>query len=119
MQMRRAMIAVILAVSLVACGQPPKKGDPGPPGARGEAGPTGPAGPAGPPGVSSATRIVRSICDATTCAVQCNDDEILLVAFCGAARNGPIFSTERSASCRLRNAANSPIIGACVKMGSP
>jgi hypothetical protein len=44
------MIAVILAVSLVACGQPPQKGDPGPPGERGEAGPTGPAGPAGPPG---------------------------------------------------------------------
>jgi hypothetical protein len=120
----RALIAITLAVGLGGCGEGPQgaKGDPGPagsPGAEGEAGPPGPPGPAGPPGVSSAMRIIRSNCDPTSCSVQCSDDEVVLIAYCGSARNAATFPTERSASCRARNAANSPLIAACAKTASP
>jgi hypothetical protein len=64
-------------------------------------------------------RIVRANCDATNCAVQCGDDEMLLIAYCGVTRNAAIFPTERSASCRLRNPANSPLVAACAKTASP
>jgi hypothetical protein len=60
-------------------------------------------------------RTVRTSCDATGCAVQCADDEVLLVAYCGTARNPAIFPTERSASCRLRNPANNPLTAVCAK----
>jgi hypothetical protein len=58
-------------------------------------------------------RIVRATCDAASCAAQCSDDEVLLVAYCGA------FPTERSASCRPRTATNNPLIAACLKAASP
>jgi hypothetical protein len=117
----RTLIAVTLAAGLVGCGQSSQgeKGDPGaagPPGAQGDAGPRGPAG---PPGASGAMRIVRANCDATSCAAQCGDDEVLLIAYCGATRNAATFPTERSASCRLRNPANSPLIAACAKAATP
>ena len=64
-------------------------------------------------------RIVRSNCDATSCAVQCSDDEVLLIAYCGPARNAATFPTERSASCRTRNVANDPLVAACLKATSP
>src|SRR5258708_1007962 len=81
-QLYRAMIVITFTATLAACGKGPEgaKGDPGPaglPGARGEA---GPAGPPGPPGASSAVRIVRSNCDAVSCAAQCSDDEVLRIA---------------------------------------
>ncbi len=115
------MIVIAFTATLAACGKGPDgaKGDPGPagsPGARGEA---GPAGPPGPPGASSAVRIVRSNCDAASCAAQCSDDEVLLIAYCGPARNAATFPTERSASCRPRNAANNPLIAACLKATAP
>ncbi len=99
---------ITFAVSLAGCGKGPEgaKGDPGS------------AGPAGPPGASSTVRIVRSNCDATSCAAQCNDDEVLLMAYCGAARIAATFPSERSASCRVRNAANSPLTAACAKTQS-
>jgi hypothetical protein len=120
MRLYGALIASTLAVGLMGCGQGPQgaKGDPGsagPPGAKGDA---GPAGPAGPPGASSTMRIVRSNCDSTSCAVQCGDDEVLLIAYCGSARNAATFPTERSASCRARNTANNPLIAACAKTAS-
>src|SRR5262249_51131543 len=52
-------------------------------------------------------------------AAQCNDDELLLIAYCGSARNAATFPTERSASCRNRNAANNPLVTACIKALSP
>jgi hypothetical protein len=114
MYLYRALIAVALGLSLVGCGKGPQgeKGDAGaagPPGARGEA---------GPPGASSAMRIVRSNCDATSCTAQCADDEVLLIAYCGGTRNAAIFPTERSASCRAHNPANNPLIAACAKATS-
>jgi hypothetical protein len=38
------------------------------------------------------------------------------MAYCGATRIAAIFPSERSASCRVRNAANNPLIAACAKM---
>jgi hypothetical protein len=115
------LIAVILAVGLVGCGKPTpgEKGDVGPAGPTGAKGDTGPRGPAGPPGASGSMRIVRANCDATSCAAQCGDDEVLLIAYCGATRNAAVFPAERSASCRARNPANSPLIAACAKAPPP
>jgi hypothetical protein len=116
MYLYRVMIVMALVGALAGCDNPPQRpqGEAGPAGAKGDAGPRGPAGPAG---TSSITRIIRSNCDATACGAQCNEDEVLLVAYCGAARNAATFPTERSASCRVRNAASSPLVTACVKSG--
>jgi hypothetical protein len=118
MHLYRTLIAITLAAGLVGCGKGPQgeKGDPGPagaPGAKGE------AGPAGPPGPAAQMRIVRANCDATSCTVQCSEDEVLFIAYCGAARNAATFPTERSASCRARGVANSPLIAACAKSATP
>jgi hypothetical protein len=110
-------IVVGLAASLTACGGSL------PPGPKGDAGPAGPAGPRGERGAAGPAgggiRIVRSNCDAAACTVQCEADETLLNAYCGAAHNPAIFPSEKSASCRARGAANSPLIGACVKGAAP
>ena len=117
--MYRELIVITLAASLAGCGKGEgAKGDPGPAGPAGAKGEVGPAGPPGPPGASSPIRIVRSSCDAASCAAQCLDDEVLLIAYCGAARNAAIFPSERSASCRVRNIANNPVIAACTKITS-
>jgi hypothetical protein len=113
----RTVIAIALAVGLIGCGKLPQgeQGEPGPagpPGAKGDAGPRGPAGPAG---ASGALRVVRVNCDATSCTAQCSDDEVLLVAYCGTTRIAATFPTERSATCRARTPANSPLVAACAK----
>jgi hypothetical protein len=109
------LIAILLAAGLAACGNgaPGEKGDAGPPGPQGAKGDTGPRGPAGPPG--GATRIIRANCDATNCSAQCADDEVLLMAYCGAMRTQAAFPTERSATCRTRGPASTPLIAACTK----
>jgi len=61
-------------------------------------------------------RVVRSPCEVAKCNVQCWDDEILLIAYCGASRNAAVILTERSATCRSSVSANSPLVAACVKM---
>jgi hypothetical protein len=117
----RTVIAITLAVALAGCGKfsQGEKGDPGPAGPPGEKGDAGPRGPAGAPGASGAMRVVRANCDATSCAVQCGDDEVLLIAYCGATRIAANFPTERSATCRARTPANSPLIAACAKAPAP
>ena len=114
----RTLIAITLAVGLAGCAKSSQgeKGDPGP---AGPAGAKGDAGPAGPPGASGAMRVVRANCDATSCAAQCGDDEVLLIAYCGATRIAATFPTERSATCRARTPANSPLIAACAKAPAP
>jgi hypothetical protein len=117
----RTLIAVALAIGLLGCGKSSQgeKGDPGPAGPAGAKGDAGPRGPAGPPGASGAMRIIRANCDATGCTAQCNDDEVLLGAYCGATRIAAIFPTERSATCRARTPANSPLVAACAKTVTP
>jgi hypothetical protein len=118
-RLKKLSVTILLAGLLAACGQtePGPKGDAGPPGEMGEAGPPGPPGPSGPPGPVSPTllRVVRATCDATGCTAQCSEDEELFIAYCGAARNSAIYPTQRSASCRARTAANSPIVATCIK----
>jgi hypothetical protein len=126
MRFYRALIAITLVLALAACGEAPQgaKGDPGPPGPAGPPGPSGQAGPPGPKGEAGAPgtcglRIVRSNCDARSCAAQCDDDEALLIAYCGDSRNAATYSVDRSASCRARNAANNPLVIVCAKISSP
>jgi hypothetical protein len=124
----------VLTLSLGACGQPTQgtngnAGPPGPAGAQGEQGPAGPAGPEGPPGppgpagpstVSGGGHVVRTNCSAASCVVECEPDEILVSAWCGAARNPTNFPTERSATCRGgRGPGNNPVIAFCVKSSGP
>ena len=117
MGISRTLVLAALALGLVGCGQGPQgdTGPAGPPGPKGDAGPRGPAGSNTTPSV----RVMRTTCDATACSAQCGDDEVLLIAYCGAARNAATFPTERSASCRTRNAANNPLISACAKIAAP
>src|SRR5262245_27448083 len=91
-----------LSIFLLGCGQGEKgdAGPPGPPGPTGLPGPQGPQGPAGPPGsLASQLRIVRSDCNPATCEAACDDNEVLLIAYCGPRRTPATFSGERSASC--------------------
>ena len=117
--LKKLSVTILLAGLLAACGQtePGAKGDAGPPGERGEAGPPGPPGPPGSPATAIPTllRIVRATCDALGCTAQCNEDEDLFIAYCGSARNSAIYPTQRSATCRARTAANSPIVATCIK----
>lgn len=140
----RWLPGIVLSVCLLGCGQggssPGAKGDAGPPGPQGAKGDPGPAGPAGPPGSPgpqgpqgppgpqgaqgppgpssspAAVRVIRSECDTAGCRVECNEDEALLTAYCGPARNPATFPTERSASCRRRGSANTPLVVACAKV---
>ena len=120
------LIAVSLCILLARCGQqgpPGPKGDagqPGAPGSVGERGPEGPPGPAGPQGPqgpagpASTVRIVRSNCIDSTCVAECQSNEVLVVAYCGAARSPAKYLTERSASCGIvPNPANSPLVAVC------
>ena len=113
----------VLALTLGACGKPAQgpKGDAGPPGPAGPQGEQGPAGPAGPSAtVSSGGHVVRTTCSVANCVVECEADEILIAAWCGAARNPMNFLTERSATCRGgRGAGNNPVIAFCVKSSGP
>jgi hypothetical protein len=117
MRIRMLLSAMALSVCLVGCGQGPQgeKGDPGPPGPVGETGPAGLQGAQGPAGPSH-VRVVRSNCSAAACEAECGDDEVLLIAYCGPKRTPAIFPGERSASCRVRGGASSPLIAVCAKI---
>jgi len=129
-------IAAVIALSICVggCGQGPK-GEPGaagPPGEKGEVGPAGPPGPPGPsgpqgaegppgpPGAAatasgeSALRVVRSNCEAATCRGECNEDEVLIVAYCGPRRRAITLVNERTVTCP-RGAATSPLVMVCAK----
>lgn len=114
-----------LAIPLAGCGKGPK-GDPGPAGAqgpKGDVGPAGPAGPAGPPGPpgpvglqgqaappGASVRVVKSDCAAgAACTVQCQDNEVLVTAFCGTNRGQAQFSGDKAASC----GAAGPLVAVC------
>jgi len=135
------MTAIVLSLCLIGCGQGPPgpKGDAGPPGPagskgdaglkgdagprgeaglKGEAGPPGPQGPVGPPGAGSPLRVVRAGCDAASCTVTCNDDEIVLIAYCGPRRESAEFPTERSASCRRHGRESDPLLATCAKVAA-
>ena len=112
MQFIRVFGAIVLAVALTACDQiPVRKGEPGPqglPGLKGETGPAGPPGPTGPPGEpaplrpTSYVRMVRTNCDPAACDAQCEEDEVLLIAYCGPARRSTRQSGPQPVELGLR-----------------
>jgi len=61
---------------------------------------------------------VRAGCDAASCTVVCNDDEIVLIAYCGRHRESAEFPTERSASCRRHERESDPLLAACAKVAA-
>ena len=132
---RFPVIIVLTVLSFVAagCGQNASgpKGDPGPPGPpgpRGDIGPQGPPGPPGgpgtqgppgPPGPASQTRIVRANCALQSCTVQCEQEEVLVTAFCGIRRRPATFLTENSVSCGISpSSADNPLVAVCVRAAS-
>jgi hypothetical protein len=138
--MRTKSVPVIIAISLclASCGegsQGPKeepkvagtageKGDPGPPGPPGPQGPQGDPGPPGPPGspgsaAESTVRVMRIRCDTGPCMAECNGDEVLVTAYCGAGRTAVTIVNERSASCPPRRTATSPLVAVCAKVPPP
>ncbi len=96
-----------LACTLASCDKGPKS----------EAGPPGERGPPGPPG--SGVHIVRATCDERNCLATCADDEVVISAWCGAARNPTSFPSERSAACRGRTETNNPLVAVCAKAAEP
>jgi Collagen triple helix repeat (20 copies) len=124
-----AMLGLILCVA--ACGKPEPgpKGDPGPAGPKGDrgengspgsAGPAGPAGPQGPAGPSSQMRIIRQNCGSTACTATCNENEVLVTAYCGPSRQDAKVLTERSVSCGIiPDPEHSPLVAVCVSTTPP
>jgi hypothetical protein len=136
MYVRNIAVAAALSVCVAACEGP--KGEPGPigpAGAKGEtgpagsAGPPGPPGPAGPPGppgpqgtgpavapsgVEGPIRVTRANCEAAVCRAECNENEILVTAYCGPRRSAVTLVNERTVSCP-RGAATSPLVIVCAK----
>jgi len=125
-------IAVLgLMLCVAACGKPEPgpKGDPGPEGPagpkgdRGESGalgPTGPPGPQGPAGQSSQTRIIRQACTSASCTATCNENEVLVTAYCGSSRHDAKVLTERSVSCGIiPDSEHSPVVVVCISATPP
>jgi hypothetical protein len=129
MLVRRWLLTFAVAGTLAACGGPQgPKGDPGPQGPQGQngapgpqgppgsPGPPGQQGPQGPAGPTEGMRVIRSECDSGACTAHCNDNEVLVAAYCGISRNPAAFLTEREVSCGVeRNPANLPLVAVCVK----
>jgi len=124
-----AMLGLILCVA--ACGKPESgpKGDPGPAGPKGDrgengspgsVGPSGPAGPQGPAGPSSQMRIIRQSCGSTACTATCNENEVLVTAYCGPSRQDAKVLTERAVSCGIiPDPEHSPLVAVCVSTTPP
>ena len=80
--------------------------------------PTGPQGAEGPPGPSGvaehAIRVMRLDCTAAPCRGECDQNEVLLVGYCGLRRSGVTVVNERTITCQ-RGAATSPLVMVCAK----
>src|SRR6516164_1100325 len=126
-------IAVATALSICASGCDGPKGEPGavgPPGEKGGPGPAGPSGPPDPPGpqgaqgpvgppgtAENAIRVIRLDCTSAACRGECNQNEVLVIGYCGPRRIPLTLINERMATCP-RVAAASPLTMLCVKAGS-
>lgn len=135
MTIRGIAVAIALSICASGCGEGPKgePGPAGPPGEKGERGAAGPAGPAGPPGppgpqgaegpaglpsaAENAIRVVRLDCTGQACRGECNQNEVIVVGYCGPRRIPVAFINERTVTCP-RVAATSPLTMVCVKAGS-
>jgi hypothetical protein len=135
MRVKGIATAVAVCIWVAGCGEGPSgpKGDPGPVGPAGQPGAPGPAGPAGPPGPQgaegppgppgiaaspapdSAIRVTRSNCEAAACRAECNQNEVLVIAYCGPRRSPVTLINERTVTC-ARGAPNSPLVMVCAKV---
>jgi Collagen triple helix repeat (20 copies) len=123
------LVAFALAAALAGCGRGPK-GDPGPagptgpqgvPGPRGAQGQPGPPGPQGQRGLqgspSPSVRVLRNAClsGQGQCTLSCQQDEVLVSAYCGPTRHPATFLNERSVSCGVEpNPTDIPLVAVCV-----
>src|SRR6266550_2415765 len=129
MNIRGIAVAIALSICASGCSEGPKgelgavgppgeKGEPGPAGPPGPPGPQGAEGPAGPPSTAeNAIRIIRLDCTGPGCRGECNQNEVLVIGYCGPRRIPVTFINERTVTCP-RVAATSPLIMVCVKAGS-
>src|SRR2546423_1753605 len=120
MRMQRIALVIALCLGLANCGQGPQgpkgeQGAAGPPGAKGDAGPPGPAGSSGPTAAGGGLRVMRVSCESAACSAACNQDEVLVSAYCGPGRSAVTLVNERSVSCPSRRAATSPLVAICAK----
>jgi Collagen triple helix repeat (20 copies) len=134
--MQRIALVIALCLGLANCGQGPQgpkgeqgaagppgekgeagpPGPPGPPGPKGDAGPAGPAGSSGPTAAGGGLRVMRVSCESAACSAACNQDEVLVSAYCGPGRSAVTLVNERSVSCPSRRAATSPLVAICAKL---
>jgi hypothetical protein len=66
-------------------------------------------------------RVVRSTClTSGNCAIGCRENEVLVMAYCGPARNPATFVGERQATCGVEaTTANAPAVAVCVEAPPP
>jgi hypothetical protein len=60
-------------------------------------------------------RVIRTSCETAACTAACNQDEVLVTAYCGPGRSAVTLINERSVSCP-RRAATSPLVAVCAKV---
>jgi hypothetical protein len=59
---------------------------------------------------------MRVNCLSESCQVSCEVGEVLVTAYCGAARKPAVFLGEKAASCGVRpTASDSPLVAVCVR----
>jgi hypothetical protein len=61
-------------------------------------------------------RVIRVSCESAACTAACNQDEVLVSAYCGPGRSAVTLVNERSVSCPSRRAATSPLVAICAKI---
>jgi Collagen triple helix repeat (20 copies) len=91
-------------------------GQPGPAGPAGAPGSQGPPGPPGAAGAGSELRVVRADCGDGDCTIECREQEIVLMAYCGSGRAAAIIHDERSASCRRRGHEAMHLVVSCARV---
>jgi Collagen triple helix repeat (20 copies) len=128
MNIRGIAVAIALSICALGCEGPKQepgaagpageKGEPGPAGPPGPLGPQGAQGPAGPPGAAeNAIRIIRLDCTAAACRGECNQNEVLVIGYCGPRRIPVTLINERTVTCP-RIAGTSPLVMVCAKAAS-
>jgi hypothetical protein len=60
-------------------------------------------------------RVIRTSCETAACTAACDQDEVLVTAYCGPGRSAVTLINERSVSCP-RRAATGPLVAVCAKV---
>ena len=63
----------------------------------------------------TALSALRSNCEAAACRAECNQNEVLVIAYCGPRRSPVTLINERTVTC-ARGAPNSPLVMVCAKV---